>query len=187
MKPGASVTFARNPSYWGAALPINRGFWNFDEIRFDYYRDANSYFEAFKKGLYDVRAEHDPSRWQTGYDSPALRSGKIVKEAFPTGMPKILSAFVFNTRRPIFADIRVREAIGLLFDADWANKNFFFGLYRRNAGYFDDSELSAVGRPADATERKLLSAFPGAVRDDVLEGKWAAARRPTAPAATATR
>lgn len=172
VKPGASVTFARNPSYWGAALPINRGFWNFDEIRFDYYRDANSYFEAFKKGLYDLRAEHDPSRWQTSYDSPALRSGKIVKESFPTGMPKILSAFVFNTRRPIFADIRVREAIALLFDADWANKNFFFSLYRRNAGYFDDSELSAVGRPADATERKLLSAFPGAVRDDVLEGKW---------------
>jgi peptide/nickel transport system substrate-binding protein len=173
VKPGASVTFARNPSYWGAALPINRGFWNFDEIRFDYYRDANSYFEAFKKGLYDLRAEHDPSRWQTGYDSPALRSGKIVKESFPTGMPKILSAFVFNTRRPIFADIRVREAIALLFDADWANKNFFFSLYRRNAGYFDGSELSAIGRPADATERKLLSAFPGAVRDDVLEGKWA--------------
>ena len=173
VKPGASVTFARNPSYWGAALPINRGFWNFDEIRFDYYRDANSYFEAFKKGLYDLRAEHDPSRWQTGYDSPALRSGKIVKESFPTGMPKILSAFVFNTRRPIFADIRVREAIALLFDADWANKNFFFSLYRRNAGYFDDSELSSIGRPADATERKLLSAFPGAVRDDVLEGKWA--------------
>jgi peptide/nickel transport system substrate-binding protein len=173
VKPGASVTFARNPSYWGATLPINRGFWNFDEIRFDFYRDANSYFEAFKKGLYDVRAEHDPSRWQTGYDGPALRSGKIVKESFPTGMPKILSAFVFNSRRPIFADVRVREAIGLLFDADWANKNFFFGLYRRNTGYFDDSELSSVGRAADATERKLLSAFPGVVRDDVLEGKWA--------------
>jgi peptide/nickel transport system substrate-binding protein len=173
VKPGASVTFARNPSYWGAALPINRGFWNFDEIRYDFYRDANSHFEAFKKGLYDLRAEHDPSRWQTGYDSPALRAGKIVKDSFPTGMPKVLSAFVFNTRRPIFADVRVREAIALLFDADWANKNFFFGLYRRNAGYFDDSELSAVGRAADATERKLLSAFPGAVRDDVLEGKWA--------------
>jgi len=172
VKPGASVTFARNPSYWGADLAVNRGFWNFDEIRFDFYRDANSYFEAFKKGLYDVRSEHDPSRWQTGYDSPALRSGKIVKEGFPTGLPKILSAFVFNTRRPIFADIRMREAIGLLFDADWANKNFFFGLYRRNAGYFDGSELSAIGRPADAIERKLLSAFPGAVRDDILEGTW---------------
>jgi peptide/nickel transport system substrate-binding protein len=172
VKPGASVTFARNPSYWGADLPINRGFWNFDEIRFDYYRDGNSYFEAFKKGLYDVRAEHDPSRWQTGYDGPALRSGKIVKESFPTGLPKILSALVFNARRAVFADVRVREAIGLLFDADWANKNFFFGLYRRNAGYFDDSELSSVGRPADAAERKLLSSFPGAVRDDVLAGKW---------------
>ena len=100
-------------------------------------------------------------------------SGKIVKESFPTGMPKILSAFVFNTRRPIFADIRVREAIALLFDSDWANKNFFFGLYRRNAGYFDDSELSAIGRPADARRAQAPArAFPGAVRDDVLEGKW---------------
>jgi peptide/nickel transport system substrate-binding protein len=172
VKPGASVTFVRNPSYWGADLAVNRGFWNFDEIRFDFYRDANSYFEAFRKGLYDLRAEHDPSRWQTGYDGPALRAGKIVKESFPTGLPKILSAFVFNTRRAIFADIRVREAIGLLFDAEWANKNFFYDLYRRSAGYFDDSELSSIGRPADATERNLLSAFPGTVREDILEGKW---------------
>ena len=121
----------------GRDLPINRGFWNFDEIRFDFYRDANSYFEAFKKGLYDVRAEHDPSRWQTGYDGPALRSGKIVKESFPTGMPKILSAFVFNTRRPIFADIRVREAIGLLFDFGMGQQEFLLRPLPRNASYFD--------------------------------------------------
>ena len=115
--PGRSVTLKRDPNYWGRALPINRGLWNFDELRFDYYRDANAYFEAFKSGLYDVRSETDPSRWQTGYDFPAVRDGRIVKEAFANGLPKPTSAFVFNTRRPIFSDIRVRQAISLLFDA----------------------------------------------------------------------
>ncbi|NWG24228.1 MAG: ABC transporter substrate-binding protein [Pseudorhodoplanes sp.] len=170
--PGHSVTFTRNPDYWGRDLPINRGFWNFDEIRFDYYRDGNTVFEAFKKGLIDVRAEIDPHRWTTGYDIPALRSGRLVRETFSTGLPKPLQAFVFNTRRPIFADIRVREAIAMLFDAEWVNKNFFFGLFRRNAGYFDDSELSSVGPPADTRERALLAPFPGAVREDILEGRW---------------
>ena len=151
VKPGASVTFARNPNYWGRDLPINRGFWNFDEIRFDFYRDANSYFEAFKKGLYDVRAEHDPSRWQTGYDGPALRAGRSSRK-FPDRHAEKISAFVFNTRRPIFADVRVREAIALLFDFEWVNQNIFFGLYRRTPSYFDGSELSSSGgRPMRAS------------------------------------
>ena len=91
--------FKRDPNYWGRDLPINRGLWNFEELRFDYYRDANAYFEAFKTGLYDVRTENDPSRWQTGYDIPAVRDGRIVKEAFANGLPKVSSNFVFNTRR----------------------------------------------------------------------------------------
>jgi peptide/nickel transport system substrate-binding protein len=169
---GRKLTLARNPAYWGKDLPINRGFWNFEEIRFDYYRDDNAYFEAFKKGLYDIRAEHDPARWQRGYDFPAFRAGRVVKEAFPDGLPKPLQAFVFNTRRPIFADIRVREAMAMLFDFAWVNQNFFFGLYKRSAGYFDGSELSAIGRPADASERALLAPFPGAVREDVMNGTW---------------
>jgi peptide/nickel transport system substrate-binding protein len=172
VQPGRSLTFKRNPDYWGRDLPINRGFWNFEEIRFDYYRDDNAYFEAFKKGLYDVRAELDPGRWQTGYDFPAWRAGRVVKEAFPSGLPKGLSAFVFNTRRPVFADIRVREAIAMLFDFGWVNKNFFFGSYERSAGFFDGSELSSLGRSADARERALLAPFPQAVRADVLEGRW---------------
>jgi peptide/nickel transport system substrate-binding protein len=172
VKPGESVTFKRNPNYWGRDLPINRGLWNFDEIRFDYYRDGNSHFEAFKKGLYDVRAETDPGRWQTAYDFPALRDGRVVKEAFPYGLPKGMSGFVFNTRRPIFSDIRVREAIALLFDFEWINHNFFFDLYRRTASYFDGSDLSAHGRAADARERALLKPFPNAVRDDMMDGKW---------------
>ncbi len=172
VQPGRSLVFVRNPSYWGMNLPINRGFWNFEDVRFDYYRDDNAYFEAFKKGLYDVRAELDPSRWQTGYDFPALRAGRVIKEGFPNGLPKGLSGFVFNTRRPVFADIRVREAIATLFDFEWVNQNFFFGLYERSASYFEGSELSSVGRPADARERALLAPFPQAVRDDIMNGSW---------------
>ncbi len=170
--PGKSVTFKRNPSYWGRDLPINRGFWNFDEIRFDYYRESNSYLEAFKRGLYDARVENDPTRWQTAYDFPAVREGRVVKEAIPTGLPKASSFFVFNTRREVFADTRVREALALLFDFEWINHNYFFDLYRRTASYFAGSELSAHGRPADARERALLAAFSDAVRADVLDGTW---------------
>lgn len=171
--PGRSITFARNPDYWGAKLPINRGLWNVDEMKIDFYRDDNSYFEAFKKGLYDVRAETDPTRWQTGYDTPAFRAGRYVKEAFQNGQPKGMNALVFNTRRPVFADIRVREAIAMLFDFEWINKNFFFNLQKRTGSYFQGSELSALGRPADERERGWLKSFPGAVRDDVMEGRYA--------------
>lgn len=169
---GKSVTFKRDPNYWGRNLSINRGLWNFDELRFDFYRDDNAYFEAFKAGLYDVRAETDPTRWQTGYDFPAARDGRVVKETFRSGLPKFASDFVFNTRRPMFADIRVRQAIALLFDFQWVNRNFFYNLYRRSASFFDDSELSAYRRPADDNERALLAPFADAVRPDVLDGTW---------------
>jgi peptide/nickel transport system substrate-binding protein len=170
--PGKSVTLKRNPDYWGRDLPITRGFWNFDEIKFDFYRDANSHLEAFKVGLYDVRTEHDPTRWQTGYDFPALRDGRVVKDVLPTGLPKASSFFVFNTRRAVFADVRVREAISLLFDFEWINHGYFFDLYRRTASYFSDSELSAHRRPADARERALLAPFADTVRADVMDGTW---------------
>ncbi len=169
---GKRVTLKRNPDYWGRNLAVNRGFWNFDEIRYDFYRDANSQFEAFKKGLFDFRPEFDPGRWQTGYDFPAVRSGRVVKEALPNGLPKPMRAFVFNTRRPIFSDIRVREALAALFDATWVNRNLFFDLYRRTASFYQGSELSAYQRPADARERALLAPFPGAVRPDVMNGTW---------------
>ena len=170
--PGKSVTLKRDPNYWGRDLPINRGLWNFDEIRFDYYREANSHLEAFKRGLYDIRNEQDPGRWQVAYDFPAARDGHVIKEALPSGMPKTSTFFVFNTRRPIFSDIRVREAISLLFDFEWINHNYFFDLYRRTAGYFDGSELSSRGRPADERERVLLAPFSSSVRADVLDGTW---------------
>lgn len=171
--PGKRVTLKRNPAYWGRNLAVNRGLWNFEEVRFDFYRDANTEFEAFKRGLIDFREEADPARWETAYDIPAVRDKRIVKEALPNGKPKGMSAFVFNTRRPVFSDIRVREAIGLLFDFEWINHNFFFDRYRRTGSYFEGSELSFRGRPADAQERSLLAPFPGAVRPDVLEGTWA--------------
>jgi peptide/nickel transport system substrate-binding protein len=170
--PGKSVTLKRNPHYWGRDLAINRGLWNFDEIRLDFYREANSHLEAFKRGLYDFRIEHDPGRWQTAYDFPAMREGRVLKEALPTGVPKASSYYVFNTRRAVFSDIRVREAILLLFDFEWINHGYFFDLYRRSASYFDDSELSSHGRPADQRERALLAPFAGAVRSDVLDGAW---------------
>src|SRR5690606_12600488 len=139
----------------------------------DYYRDGNSHFEAFKKGLYDVRAELDPSRWEQGYGFPAVRDGRVLKEALTNGMPKGMTGFVFNTRRPVFADIRVRQAISLLFDFEWVNRSFFFGRYARTRSYFDGSELSSAGIAAGARERALLAPFPDAVRPEILDGTWA--------------
>jgi len=173
VKPGESVTFTRDPNYWGRDLPVNRGLWNFDTIRYDYYRDGNTHFEAFKKGLYDIRLETDPARWQTAYDFPALRDGRVVKETFPYGLPKGMEGLCFNTRRPMFADIRVRQALLHLFDFEWINHTYFFDLYKRTASYFDGCELSAHGVAANARERELLAPFPGAVRPDIMAGTWA--------------
>jgi peptide/nickel transport system substrate-binding protein len=172
VRPGESVLLKRNPDYWARDLAVNRGLNNFDELKFDYYRDGNTWFEAFKRKLYDVRFESDPGRWSTQYDFPAARGG-LVREAIESGQPKPFYGFVFNTRRALFADARVREALIELFDFEWANKNLYFGAYRRSASYFDGSELSSLGRPADARERALLARFPGAVRDDVMEGRYA--------------
>jgi peptide/nickel transport system substrate-binding protein len=170
--PGRSLTLKRNPDYWGRDLAVNRGFWNFDEIRVDFYRDANALHAAFSKGLIDLRTETSPSRWLSSYDFPAARDGRVIKEAFASVLPKPSFFFVFNTRRPLFADVRVREALALLFDFEWVNHNLFSDLYRRTGSYFPDSELSARGRAADAGERALLAPFPDAVRADVLEGTW---------------
>jgi peptide/nickel transport system substrate-binding protein len=170
---GRSFTLKRNPNYWGRDLPVNRGYWNFETIRLDYYRDGNTHFEAFKKGLYEVRSELDPTRWEQGYDFPAQRDGRVIKEALTNGMPKAMLGLVFNTRRPVFADIRVRQAMLLLFDFEWLNKGFFFGRYVRSKSYFDGSELSSAGIPASARERALLTPFPDAVRPDILAGAWA--------------
>ncbi|MHB2166290.1 extracellular solute-binding protein [Alsobacter sp. R-9] len=175
VRPGESITFRRNPDYWAKDLPISRGLYNADEIRFDYFRDANTLFEAFKGGLYDIRTEDSPTRWTTGYDFPAVQEGRVVRDPIPIRTPKGMNAFVFNTRRPIFGDVRVREAIGLLFDFDWVNRNLFQGLYARTTSFFHGSDLASTGQPASARERELLAGHARAVRPEILEGRWAPA------------
>jgi peptide/nickel transport system substrate-binding protein len=172
VRPGASVTLTRNPDYWGRDLPVNRGLWNFDEIRLDYYREANGEFEAFKRGLYDFRAEPEPLRWHNGYDFPAARNGEMIREATRIEMPQPSQFLVFNTRRPVFSDIRVRQALTLLFDFEWINRNYFFGLYARSASFFAGSELSAYARAADDRERELLKPFAARIRPDILDGSY---------------
>src|SRR5438552_2690297 len=172
VKPGASVTLTRNLDYWGRDLPVNRGLWNFDEIRLDFYRESNGLFEAFKRGLYDFRVETEPLRWHDGYDFPAVRNGEVIRDTIKTGMPQPSEFLVFNTRRPVFSDIRVRQALTLLFDFEWINRNYFFGLYARQAGFFAGSELSAYGRPADDRERELLKPFASYIRPDILDGSY---------------
>src|SRR5260370_19670840 len=115
VKPGASVTLTRNPDYGGRDLPVNRGLWNFDEIRLDFYREANGQFEAFKRGLYDFRVETEPLRWHDGYDFPAARNGEVIRDTIKTGMPQPSEFLVFNTRRPVFSHLPVRRALTLLF------------------------------------------------------------------------
>jgi peptide/nickel transport system substrate-binding protein len=171
--PGQRLTLARDPDYWARDLPINRGLYNFDEIRIDYFRDASAMFEAFKAGLVDFRLEDDPTRWRDGYHFPAARDGRVLRETVPYGLPKGISGFAFNTRRPIFADPRAREGLATMFDFEWINANLYAGVYKRSKSFFDDSELSAAGRAASAEERALLAPFPGAARDDILGGRWA--------------
>lgn len=172
VKAGERVVLKRDPAYWGSDLPVNRGQWNFDEIRFDYYRDSQGAFEAFKKGLADVSGESEPVRWATAYDFPAVAEGKVVKELVTSGLPAPVSGFVFNTRRPFFADVRVREALVSAFDFEWANTNLFHGLFERTQGYFDGSVLSSHGRPASPAERALLKAAGASLPPPFLDGSY---------------
>ena len=127
-------------------------------------------FEAFKTGEIDVFADSDPGRWSSGYDFPALSDGRVVKREFATRLPAGMSALVFNSRRPPFADKRVRDALGLLFDFEWVNRNLYGGLYKRTQSYFERSALSSFGNPADARERDLLKPFPDAATLAMLDG-----------------
>lgn len=172
LRPGESITMTRRPDFWAANHPLMRGLHNVDVIRYDYFRDQNSLFEAFKAGLSDLRVETDPTRWSTGYDVPAVRDGRIVRHSLKLDTPKGLSAFVFNTRRPQFADARVREALALLFDFEWANRNLYFGAYRRSDSLFAGSDLSASGVVADERERALLARLGASLPDAMLDGSW---------------
>ncbi|MBC8718243.1 ABC transporter substrate-binding protein [Ochrobactrum sp. Marseille-Q0166] len=172
VQPGQRIIYKRNPDYWGKDLPSQRGLNNFDTISIEYYRNETSLFESFKKGIVDVFLDANPTRWEKSYDFPAVKEGKVVKENFEKGTPANMLGFVFNTRRPVFEDRRVRQALGLLFDFEWANRNLFAGQYERLQSFWEGSDLSSVGKAADARERELLAAFPDAVRKEVLEGTW---------------
>ena len=170
--PGEGITYRLNPDYWGHDLPINRGQWNFDEVRIDYYRDNNATFEAFKKGLADLRIETDPTRWSTGYDFRAVRSGAIILEKHEQRTPAPASGFAMNTRRPPFDDRRVRDAILHAFDFEWANRNLFHDLFRRTHGYYSGSELSSAGIPASERELALLGQAAGEIDPAILKGTY---------------
>jgi peptide/nickel transport system substrate-binding protein len=172
---GRTVTFQRNPDWWARDKPTGRGRYNFDRLSYEYFRDQTTLFEAFKSGDVDLRLEDDAGRWADGYDFPAMADGRMQRAEVPTGWPAGMTALVFNTRRPLFADRRVREALTLLFDFEWVNRNLFHGHYTRTESFFDRSDLSSVGRPADARERQLFAPFPGVVAPAVLEG---ASRQP---------
>ena len=172
IKPGESITYKRNPDFWGKDLPINRGLYNVDEYKFDYYRDANTLFEAFKGGLYDIRSEDNPTRWVTGYDFPRMTEQKAIKDAIPVRTPKGMTALAMNTRRSVFADIRTREALSYLFDFEWVNKSLFEGVYKRTTSFFEGSDLASTGLPASEKEKAMLAPFPDAVRADILSGVW---------------
>jgi len=172
VRPGTSVTLKKRADYWGKDLAVKRGFDNFDEIRIEYFRDSNTHFEAFKKGIFDYQPESDPSRWETGYRFPAVEDGRVKLEAFKTGIPKGMNGFIFNTRRPVFSDRRVREALTYFLDFEWMNQNLFLGAYKRTSSFFEGSELSAVGRPASDEEERLLAPYPDAVLPSVMDGSW---------------
>lgn len=172
VKAGETITYAKDPDYWGKDLALQKGLWNFDEVRFDYYLDANAAFEAFKAGLSDVRVENDPVRWNTGYDFPAVKDGKITLEKIEQRTPAAASGLVFNTRRKLFEDPRVREALVMAFDFEWANANLFSNAYRRTYGYYGGSELSSEGKPMDERERAVLGDAASRLRADFIDGSY---------------
>ncbi len=167
VNPGRSITYRRVKDYWGADLPVNAGRNNFDSIRHDYYRDATVALEAFKAGEYDFRIENIAKSWATGYDGPALERGLIVKEEIQHELPTGMQGFVFNTRREIFRDRRVRWALAHAFDFGWTNQNLFHGAYTRTTSYFSNSELAARGLPGPE-ELAVLEPFRGRVPEEVF-------------------
>lgn len=156
--PGRGITFERDKNYWAANLPSQRGFFNFDTIRIDIYRDDVTALEGIKSHQFDFYEEYIARNWATAYDIPAVKSGDLIKTLIPHQLPRGMQGFLFNTRNPKFADRRVREAIGLTLDFEWMNRVLFYGAYARNRSYFNHTEFEATGLP-DAQERALLSPY----------------------------
>lgn len=148
--PGRRIVFERVPDYWAKDLLVNAGHYNFDRMIYDYYRDDTVAFEAFKAGDLDLRREFDAGKWASAYHFPAALTERVQLDELPHGRPERVRAFIFNTRRAPFDDIRVRKALGLLFDYEWANENLFHGKHKRITSYFPNSELAATGEPSQA-------------------------------------
>ena len=167
--PGRSLTYRRDPDYWGRHLPVNRGQYNFDRVRYDYYRDGNAMMEAFAAGAYDIRFETSEKRWASAYEFPAAADGRVKLEQLPHGRPSGMFAFAFNTRRPPFTDRAVREALAHAFDFGWVNRTLLHGAYVRTRSVFANSPLASRDLPRGA-ELALLEPFrdrlPGEVFDE---------------------
>ena len=164
---GRSVRYARVEDYWGKHLAVNRGFYNFDHVHFDYYRDNTVALQAFKAGHFDYWLETSAKNWATAYDTAAVRDGRIIKEEIANHNPQGMQGFIFNTRKKHLQDARVREALALLFDFEWTNRQLFNGAYTRTTSYFDNSELASSGLPG-AEELRLLEPLRGQIPDEVF-------------------
>lgn len=158
-KPGTFVLYKRREDYWARDLPVNRGRFNFDELRYEYFRDRNVELENLFNGTFDFREEFTSLHWATAYDGkPPVKDGRIERLTLPDDSPSGAQGFFINTRREKLADLRIRKALDLAFDFEWSNKNLFFGLYKRTASFFENSELKATGLPS-AEELALLEPF----------------------------
>jgi peptide/nickel transport system substrate-binding protein len=168
-EPGRFITYRRRADWWGADLPINRGQHNLDEIRFDYYADASALFEAFKAGEIMSFREQSITRWTSGYDFPAMRAGQVVQSEIPHGRPSGISGLTFNTRRAVFADWRVRQALIEAFNFEFVNTTLNAGVPPRITSYFSNSGLGMAQGPARPEVAKLLTPFAGSLPPDALD------------------
>ncbi|HCS44548.1 MAG TPA: hypothetical protein DIW52_17260, partial [Pseudomonas sp.] len=167
VKAGRSVRYERVKDYWGKDLPANRGFYNFDVLTTDYYRDNTVALEALKAGQFDYWQEMTAKNWANAYNIPAVTEGRLIKEQIPNGNPTGMQGFVFNLRRPVFQDVRVRQALTLLLDFEWTNKQLFNGAYARTRSYFENSEMAASGLP-DTDQLAILDPFRGKIPEQVF-------------------
>jgi microcin C transport system substrate-binding protein len=164
---GRSVTYVRDPNWWARDMPTGRGFHNFERVRIEYFRDPTVAFQGFKAGQIDYRQENISKQWATAYDFPAVQSGLVRKDEIEHHLPLGIQGWIFNTRRPQFADRRVREALGQVFDFEWMNKNLFFGAYERTTSYFGNTAQEAKGLP-DPAELALLDPFKDSIPPEVF-------------------
>ncbi len=167
VEPGRKIVYARVKDYWAKDLPVNVGQYNFDTITYTYFRDDDISIQAFKSGDYNLRREFDVTKWQTRYDFTALDEGGVVKEEIAHQRPEWLKALIFNTRRPMFVDIRVRKALSFLFNADWLNKSLYYGKMQKIASAFPNSELAATGKP-EGEELRILEEYKADLPPDVF-------------------